>query len=347
MPALTLRPGGSLAALPNRVWIDTDAACGTGPRVHPDDGLAALALREDARIHMISDVTVFGNAPAQTTQRVTGALVQRINGHRAKPVRAFGESAAASSDTPTPIEDAAHRIMAPSRHRAIAPSRHRVIASLRHRAIASSPYSVGVVQGAVDSRGVGTAHDRGGCGRARFCPATKRERYRCCDRAARPPPFPSVGELVIRCGGLRTWRGVQRLQLRFRSTRGATGDRLTAAARLVDLRSGAPSRAGRDFPRRAGKAQRSRRVDGRTMQAVAFVLATQDWQKPRLSVRRDGHCVHPRSRTVSVGRSACVARSRSAARPISARAGAGGRALRVGAGRRFGRVERLLFGRVG
>ena len=130
MPALTLRPGGSLAALPNRVWIDTDAACGTGPRVHPDDCLAALALREDARIHVISDVTVLGNAPAQTTQRVTGALVQRINGHRAKPVRAFGESAAASSDTPTPIEDAARRIMARLRH--------RVIASLRHRAIASA-----------------------------------------------------------------------------------------------------------------------------------------------------------------------------------------------------------------
>ena len=120
MPALTLRPGGSLAALPNRVWIDTDAACGTGPRVHPDDGLAALALREDAWIHMISDVTVLGNAPAQTTQRVTGALVQRIDGHRAKPVRAFGESAAASSDTPTPIEDAAHRVIAPSRHCVIA-----------------------------------------------------------------------------------------------------------------------------------------------------------------------------------------------------------------------------------
>ena len=146
MPALTLRPGGSLAALPNRVWIDTDAACGTGPRVHPDDCLAALALREDARIHVISDVTVLGNAPAQTTQRVTGALVQRINGHRAKPVRAFGDSAAASSDTPTPIEDAARRIMARLRHRVIAPSRdcviassrHRVIASLRHRAIASA-----------------------------------------------------------------------------------------------------------------------------------------------------------------------------------------------------------------
>ena len=69
---------------------------------------------------MIGVVTVFGNAPAQTTQRVTGELVQRINGHRARPVRALGGSAAASSDTPTPIEVAAHRNIARWRHRAIA-----------------------------------------------------------------------------------------------------------------------------------------------------------------------------------------------------------------------------------
>ena len=40
MPALTMHPGGSLAALPNRVWIDTEAACDTGPRVNPEDCLA-------------------------------------------------------------------------------------------------------------------------------------------------------------------------------------------------------------------------------------------------------------------------------------------------------------------
>src|SRR5688572_307111 len=48
-----LRPGV-------RVWVDTDAACGTGRRTDPDDRLALLLLgRSRAELAGIS--TVFGN----------------------------------------------------------------------------------------------------------------------------------------------------------------------------------------------------------------------------------------------------------------------------------------------
>ena len=38
-----------MQTIPNRVWTDTDtdAACGTGPRVDPDDCLAFQALLEN------------------------------------------------------------------------------------------------------------------------------------------------------------------------------------------------------------------------------------------------------------------------------------------------------------
>lgn len=111
-PTLTLLAGHSFPGLPNRVWIDTDAACGTGPSVDPDDCLALLALLEDSRIDVVGVSTVFGNAPALTTQRVTGELVERINARRTVPVRLFNGSAQALSDASLPDQQPAHRAIA-------------------------------------------------------------------------------------------------------------------------------------------------------------------------------------------------------------------------------------------
>lgn len=68
----------SAFAAPQRVWIDTDAACGAPGRADPDDcfALAALARNEDIEIVGIS--TVFGNADIETTDTITRALAFEI-----------------------------------------------------------------------------------------------------------------------------------------------------------------------------------------------------------------------------------------------------------------------------
>lgn len=58
-----------------RVWVDTDAACGTGWLRDPDDCLAILELVADARITVAGITTSFGNAPLNETDGVTRALI--------------------------------------------------------------------------------------------------------------------------------------------------------------------------------------------------------------------------------------------------------------------------------
>lgn len=76
-PALGLVAGGPKVALAGRLWIDTDAACGAGQRVDPDDCLAILWLvGRGADVVGIS--TSFGNASGQVVQERTAALMSRM-----------------------------------------------------------------------------------------------------------------------------------------------------------------------------------------------------------------------------------------------------------------------------
>jgi inosine-uridine nucleoside N-ribohydrolase len=71
-----------------RVWIDTDAACGSGPWRDPDDCLALLALLRSGRdIAGIS--TTYGNAPIATTDALARELVQQ-RGQRVPVQRGCG-----------------------------------------------------------------------------------------------------------------------------------------------------------------------------------------------------------------------------------------------------------------
>src|SRR5690606_38811485 len=50
---LDLVAGGPAVAMPKRVWIDTDAACGHGETTDADDCFAILLLAQDPAVHVV------------------------------------------------------------------------------------------------------------------------------------------------------------------------------------------------------------------------------------------------------------------------------------------------------
>jgi purine nucleosidase len=105
---LSLAPAGAHAVDAQRVWVDTDAACGAGPMTDPDDCLALLALLKAQAIDIVGVSTVFGNAPLEVTDRTTRNLTSRLagEGFRGSPVHRGRASAASANDDPTPAERA-------------------------------------------------------------------------------------------------------------------------------------------------------------------------------------------------------------------------------------------------
>ena len=77
VPPLTLSAPPAIES-PDRIWLDTDAACGHTPHTDVDDCVAVwlLATRSDPEIAGVS--TVFGNAPLDVTDSVTRELVGQI-----------------------------------------------------------------------------------------------------------------------------------------------------------------------------------------------------------------------------------------------------------------------------
>ncbi len=77
-PPLSLIEGGPRVPLSDRVWVDTDAACGLGRRTDPDDCLALFLLALSKEVEIIGISTVFGNAALEETDRVTRALADQL-----------------------------------------------------------------------------------------------------------------------------------------------------------------------------------------------------------------------------------------------------------------------------
>jgi inosine-uridine nucleoside N-ribohydrolase len=67
--------GEEQQALPKRVWVDADAACGLPGRVDPDDCFALVYLLSRPDLEIVGVSTVFGNAPLDDTDRVTREIV--------------------------------------------------------------------------------------------------------------------------------------------------------------------------------------------------------------------------------------------------------------------------------
>lgn len=109
-PPLALEPAVA-PDFPNRVWVDTDAACGEGGRTDPDDCFALLALSADTTLEIVGISTVFGNAAIERTTAVTEELVRTIawRGQSAPPVYS-GSSRRLDPGTDAPPR-AAHRAL--------------------------------------------------------------------------------------------------------------------------------------------------------------------------------------------------------------------------------------------
>lgn len=78
LPELQYLPPADNGVKSTRIWIDADAACGTGTRRDPDDCLAVLSLASATQIDIAGISTVFGNAPVSETDQVMRALVQEL-----------------------------------------------------------------------------------------------------------------------------------------------------------------------------------------------------------------------------------------------------------------------------
>jgi inosine-uridine nucleoside N-ribohydrolase len=74
LPSVGMAEGDRSASL-QRVWIDTDAACGVPGRVDPDDCFALAYLMTRPDIEIVGVSTVFGNAPLTETDRVTREII--------------------------------------------------------------------------------------------------------------------------------------------------------------------------------------------------------------------------------------------------------------------------------
>jgi purine nucleosidase len=70
VPPLPLQPGSAFALKPDRIWIDTDVACGSGERVDPDDCLALLLLARGAREQIAGVSVVAGNGSSEVVDDV-------------------------------------------------------------------------------------------------------------------------------------------------------------------------------------------------------------------------------------------------------------------------------------
>lgn len=74
---LDLVSGGPAVAPAGRIWVDTDAACGTTERADPDDCLA-IAWLASRGADIVGISTSFGNASGEVVGRTTGALASHL-----------------------------------------------------------------------------------------------------------------------------------------------------------------------------------------------------------------------------------------------------------------------------
>lgn len=103
-PPLSLVQGGPAVNVPERVWIDTDAACGYSCATDPDDCFAILLLAKSKRVEIVGVSSVHGNAPVDVTDRTIRDLsaTLRRDGAKSPPVYRGSAGPAGESGAVTP-----------------------------------------------------------------------------------------------------------------------------------------------------------------------------------------------------------------------------------------------------
>lgn len=87
--SISVEPARPFSPSPVRIWIDTDAACGHGQRVDPDDCLAILLLAQQENVEIAGISTVFGNAPLDGTDQTTRGLAAELGRARRRSVPVY------------------------------------------------------------------------------------------------------------------------------------------------------------------------------------------------------------------------------------------------------------------
>lgn len=107
-PPLPVVEGGPAVHMPNRIWIDTDAACGHSRTTDPDDCFALLLLirAQDLKVAGIS--TVHGNASIEITDRTTRELVAILEREDASVAQVHRGSGRASDEVASDVPAPAH-----------------------------------------------------------------------------------------------------------------------------------------------------------------------------------------------------------------------------------------------
>lgn len=98
VPPLPLMESGAMNARSTRVWIDTDAACGSAGNVDVDDCLAVLLLARSPSVTIVGISTVFGNAPVDVTDRTARELIAMLGGDTIVPPPVYRGSFAAMNE---------------------------------------------------------------------------------------------------------------------------------------------------------------------------------------------------------------------------------------------------------
>ncbi|MBN1238664.1 MAG: nucleoside hydrolase, partial [Gammaproteobacteria bacterium] len=78
---LSAIPADAMPSAAERIWIDSDSACGAGDRVDPDDCLSILYLAFHEGVDVVGLSTVFGNAPLEVTDRIGRELARLLAAH--------------------------------------------------------------------------------------------------------------------------------------------------------------------------------------------------------------------------------------------------------------------------
>jgi purine nucleosidase len=111
MPVAPLTLIASNPPRTQRIWVDTDAACGFTARTDVDDCLALwLLLNTRIRSKIVAVATVHGNASLEVTDNITRALVKLLNSSPGKAIDVWRGSRAPINRVPVERSPAATAI---------------------------------------------------------------------------------------------------------------------------------------------------------------------------------------------------------------------------------------------